>query len=647
MCGIAGAVFWSETPRGVDPRVIVERMTRALAHRGPDGEGVVACDRIGTPASGETPTCVLGHRRLAIIDLSDRAAQPMASRSVPIWATFNGEIYNFRQVRKELERIGRVFRTDSDTEVLVQGYEEWGGRVIERLRGMFAFAIWDGQTNQLVLARDRLGIKPLYLHRTDDGVLFASEIRALLASELIPRRLDPVALDQFLAYQAVPPPRTLVQGIELLLPGHVAVAASPGRFEQHQYWDLLHCGEPHDEASDRDAHQRRIRELLLESIGLHLVSDVPVGVFLSGGVDSSAIVALMREAGVVPRTFCVTFPGTAFDESPYARAVASAYDTEHVDIPLEAAGIPAQIAAAAASIDHPSGDGINTCIISQAVRAAGMKVALSGLGGDEFFGGYPSFQRFSKYGPYARAWGRSPEPLRSSVAAAVRAVGDRSIGTLKTAALLETDGSLPQMFPIMRALFSPAQRSALLAPEAQQLASQVADPYVSLLQSAEERADNGLGTMSLVSFAEARTYMHDVLLRDTDQMSMRWGLEVRVPLLDHRVVEYLMSLPDSVKEPGDRPKRLLLDSLAQKLPEACVGRAKQGFVLPFDLWMRGELRAFCERHLQAVGDQPFLRRDAVDELWGSFLDGDRRVSWSRPWTLVALDAWLDQTQIQG
>jgi asparagine synthase (glutamine-hydrolysing) len=275
-----------------------------------------------------------------------------------------------------------------------------------------------------------------------------------------------------------------------------------------------------------------------------------------------------------------------------------------------------------------------------------MKVTLSGLGGDEFFGGYPSFQRFSKYGSYARAWGRSPEPLRSGVAAAVRAVGDRSVGTLKTAALLESDGSLPQMFPIMRELFSTAQRSALLSADVQRIAGQVDDPYVSLLRSAEERS-RGLGTMSLVSYAEARTYMHDVLLRDTDQMSMRWGLEVRVPLLDHRVIEYLMSLPDAVKEPGDRPKALLLDSLARPLPATCVSRPKQGFVLPFAPWMRGELRSFCEMHLQALADRPFLRAETVQALWSSFLEDDRRVSWSRPWTLVALDAWLEQTQIQA
>ena len=392
---------------------------------------------------------------------------------------------------------------------------------------------------------------------------------------------------------------------------------------------------------DDAAVQRRVRDLLMESVSLHLVSDVPVGVFLSGGIDSSALVALMREAGVLPRTFAVSFPGTAYDESPYAREVAKVFATEHAEIPIEPAGVPAQVIEAVASIDHPSGDGINTCLISRAVRAAGLKVTLSGLGGDEFFAGYPSFERFARYGAYARAWGKSPEPVRSSVAAAVRAVGQRSVSTLKTAALLESDGSLPQMFPIMRQLFSADQRAALMGSM-----EDAPDPYTSLLESAVDRGA-GLGTMSLVSYAEARTYMHDVLLRDTDQMSMRWGLEVRVPLLDHRLVEYLMGLPDACKMPGQLPKRLLVESLPRPLPDACVNRKKQGFVLPFALWMKKELRSFCAEHLRGLASSGAVRPEPIDELWQSFLGGDRRVSWSRPWTLVALHAWMQQTGVES
>ena len=643
MCGIAGAAVWGDVPRGFDPFRVTADMTRALAHRGPDGEGVVDCTPRHDAAS--PATCVLGHRRLAIIDLSDRAAQPMTSPRVPVSVTYNGEIYNFRSLRRELQRTGRDFQSDSDTEVLLQGYEEWGTSVVDRLRGMFACAIWDGRSQQLVVARDRLGIKPLYLHRTERGVLFASEIRALLASGVVPRELDPLALDQFLAYQAVPPPRTLVRGIDLLPPGHLAVIDSRHAPTSQPYWDLLTCAEPSRRLSVSFAAAReRVRQLLSESIDLHLVSDVPVGVFLSGGVDSSALVALMHDRGVTARTFSIGFPGTSYDEAAYARAIASRFGTEHVEIPISEADIPDQIRAAAASIDHPSGDGINTFLIARAVRAAGVTVALSGLGGDEFFGGYPSFERFARYGQYARAWGRSPGAVRSSVAAAVRAVGQRSVATEKTAALLETDGSLPEAFPIMRELFAPAQREALLGRERRADAEQQGDPYVTLLARALERAA-GAGLMALVSYAEARTYMHDVLLRDTDQMSMRWGLEVRVPLIDHRLVEYLMTLPDDLREPGDRPKRLLIESLPSPLPEICVDRPKQGFVLPFATWMRGELRAFCEDHLHGLGAKRVLSDAAVQSMWRGFLADDRRISWSRPWTLVALNAWLDQVRI--
>jgi asparagine synthase (glutamine-hydrolysing) len=643
MCGIAGAVFWGDVPGRIDPLRLVGEMTRALAHRGPDGEAVVEC----TPRrdSGTGATCVLGHRRLAILDLSERAAQPMTSPRVPVCATYNGEIYNFRALRRDLERLGRQFQSESDTEVLLQGYEAWGPSVLDRLRGMFAFAIWDGRTQRLLVARDRLGIKPLYLHRTERGMLFASEIRALLASGLVPRELDAIALDQFLAYQAVPPPRTLIRGIDLLRPGHVAVIDQRKELTSEPYWDLLACADPARRRRVSFTTARdRVRELLCDAIDLHLVSDVPVGVFLSGGVDSSALVALMHGRGITARTFSVGFPGTSYDESAYARAVAATFGTEHTEIAVHETEIPDQIKEAVASIDHPSGDGINTFLISRAVRAAGLKVTLSGLGGDEFFGGYPSFERFARYGHYARAWGRSPEAVRSGLAAAMRAVGQQSVATEKTAALLESDGTLPEMFPIMRQLFSASQREALLGHQRRLQAEQEGDPYVTLLARAvAHSADASL--MALVSYAEARTYMHDVLLRDTDQMSMRWGLEVRVPLIDHQLVEYLMSLPEDLRKPGDRPKRLLIESLPSPLPRMSVDRPKQGFVLPFPTWMRGELRPFCEHHLHDLAARGFLSDTAVQSIWRAFLSGDRRVSWSRPWTLVALNAWLDRTGI--
>jgi asparagine synthase (glutamine-hydrolysing) len=644
MCGIAGAMFWDEGRLTARAEALVQQMTDAISHRGPDGQGVVRCLRPGDATRG--PAATLGHRRLAIIDLSERGAQPMASPRVPVWLSFNGEIYNFKALRAELESRGRRFQSDSDTEVILHGYEEWGQDVVLRLDGMFAIAVWDGARRELLLARDRLGIKPLYLFEHEQGMLFASEIRALLASGLVPRRLDTLALEQFLTYQSVPPPRTLVDGVRMLAPGHLLTVRGSKRPVERKYWDLLTSASEEGRHATPAESRARIGELLAASTRAHLISDVPVGVFLSGGIDSSALVALMRQAGVVPHSFAIAFPGTSYDESSFARAVADAFETEHTEIPLSEADLCAQLPDAIASVDHPSGDGINTYVVSRAVREAGVKVALSGLGGDEFFGGYPSFQRLGKFAAYAGAWGRSPKTMRAAAAAAVRTFGRDRVATHKAAALLESDGSLAQTFPVMRQLFSTTERADLLSPELVSDAKRAGDPYVTLLERAFS-AHGDLGLMSLVSYAEARTYMHDVLLRDTDQMSMRHGLEVRVPLLDHRLVEYVMGLSDAVKRPGDRPKRLLVESLGTPLPEACVNRPKRGFVLPFDLWMRAEMRTFCEHHLgpEGLASRAVCRPDALARMWRSFVANGGRTTWSRPWTLVALNAWLERNGV--
>ncbi len=625
MCGIAGAVCW-EPPDDWDPSAVVAAMTAA--------------------ASGRTPIGAFGHRRLAIIDLSERAAQPMLSERQPVAITYNGEIYNFRELRSQLESTGRQFRSESDTEVILQGYEQWGEGVVDRLRGMFAFAIWDARSNALLLVRDRLGIKPLYFYRTTSSVLFASEIRALLASGLVARRLDVVALNQYLTYQSVPPPRTLVAGVQSMAAGELATATR-SRFERRVYWDLL----PSRASRERGARQagevrERVKHLLRESASLHLVSDVPVGVFLSGGIDSTAVAALVRHSGQTPKTFAVTCPGTRFDEAPYARAAARACGAEHTEIVLTEAEIIDHLRNALTHVDHPSGDGINTFIVSHAVRQAGVKVALSGLGGDEFFGGYPSFERLGRLSTYAKAWRQSPESMRRFAGAAIRAVGSRSPATSKAAALAETDGTIARTFPILRQMFSEEQRRQLLDPSAYAAGEVQLDPYVSLLDEAVARRPD-LDTMALVSYAEARTYMHDVLLRDTDQMSMRHALEVRVPLLDHHLVEYLMCLSEAEKGVAAGPKPLLVDSLDGMIPAECVNRPKQGFVLPFESWMRGPLRSFCEDHLgsDALDGRSVVNGDVVRRMWRGFVSGDPEMTWSRPWTLVALNAWLEATGV--
>jgi asparagine synthase (glutamine-hydrolysing) len=509
---------------------------------------------------------------------------------------------------------------------------------------MFALAIWDGPRRQLLLARDRAGIKPLYIYRVQGGLLFASEVRALLSTGLVPRRLDLVAVDEFLAYQTVPTPRTLVQDLQMLEPGHSMIArGSSGGLVARPYWDLLDDASVAARTASPTDAATEVGRLLADSARLHMVSDVPVGIFLSGGIDSSAIVALTRQAGLTPLTFSVVMPGTPHDETTFAATIAREFQAEHTEVALVERDFSDRLPHALASVDHPSGDGLNTFVISQAVRRAGFKVALSGLGGDEFFGGYPSFVRLGRFAKYAAAWKHSPASFRYAAAAAVRAIGRSSVASTKAAAVLESDGRLPHTFPVLRQLFSPDQRRALLGETAVRAVDAGGDPYVALLNRAVERSGS-IGLMSLISYAEARTYMHDVLLRDADQMSMAHGLEIRVPLLDHRLIEYLMGLPDAIKLPGRVPKRLLVESLGAALPAKCTERPKQGFVLPFDLWMKGALRGFCEHHLgpRGLAGRGLVRPVAVRSLWQAYLAGRRTTSWSRPWALIALNSWIEQ-----
>jgi asparagine synthase (glutamine-hydrolysing) len=639
MCGIAGVMFF----RGAEPQraqAIAARMRDALRHRGPDDDGVWCGGQEGGP------TVAFAQTRLAILDLSEAGHQPMALPAGPV-VTYNGEAYNFRKVRAELAAAGAAFRTQTDTEVVLHGYARWGTDVVRHLDGMFAFGVWDPARARLMLARDRLGIKPLYYCAGSGFLAFASEVRALLATGLVPRHLDSSSLWHYLGYQTAPTPQTLLASVRMLEPGHVLTVDRSGQVETHAYWDLLGSASADAREASLEDARRRVGELLHDAAASHLVSDVPVGVFLSGGVDSSAIVSLLRAQGVTPRTFTVALTDRAFDESAEARLIATTFGTEHTEIAVSESDLLDRLPGVLDSVDHPSGDGVNTYVVSQVVREHGLKVALSGLGGDEVFGGYPSFRRLERLLPASQRWGRSPQAMRRAAAGVVRALGGRSVATSKAAAVVESDGALADIWPVTRQMFSTRERQTLM-PDARWPAGTRPEPYAPLLAEAYARA-NEAELWSQVSYAEARVYMHDVLLRDTDQMSMACGLEVRVPLLDHRLVEYVLGLPDRVKRHGTRPKALLADSLPLALPRQAADRAKMGFTLPFDRWMRGALKPVCERHLgsQGLDGRGIFRGGEVPRLWRGFLDGKPGITWSRVWTLVALDAWIERHGLSG
>ncbi len=647
MCGIVGVLLTPERSRHPEQAKgkadeILAQMVERVRHRGPDDEGSVTLDVRGGGAVG------LGHTRLAILDTSRAGHQPMTDPETNNRITYNGEIYNFRELRKQLgEELGG-WHSNSDTEVILKSYAKWGRNCLERLRGMFAFTIWDAKIQELFLSRDRLGIKPLYYYRGDRFFLFASEVRALLATGLVPRVIDPVALWEFLAYQSVPAPRTLIKNVRALMPGSWLSIGATGNIIQGQYWDPLEHASAEAAHANAEESRDRVGELLRESVALHLVSDVPVAAFLSGGIDSSAVTALVREAGYTPQTFSVVFSEDQYSEARYARQVAALFRSEHAEIHLTERDLIDRLPEALAAMDQPTGDGINTYIVSSAVRSAGVKVALSGLGGDEFFAGYSSFARLARASRYLQLWGGVPSGLRTFAARAVKTLGGGSVVVSKTASILESDGTVASVFPPLRQVLSHSQRRAILT---ERLLSQVGaarDPYTTALGEAFARSP-GVGVLSQVSYAEARTYMHDVLLHDTDQMSMRHALEVRVPLLDHKLVEYVMGLSDDRKRSNGTPKRLLVESLNGLLPSEIVHRPKQGFTLPFDLWMRGAMRGFCEERLSAdrIKSRGIMRPSQVDSLWRQFLDKRSGVTWSRLWILVALEEWLERNGVRA
>jgi len=632
MCGIAGIVC-ARPDVDARPCDVITRMVDTMVHRGPDERGIFADADVA-----------LGSCRLAVIDL-ENGRQPIANEDGNVTVVHNGEIYNFEALRRELEAAGHRFRTRSDTEVIVHAYEQWGRDCVRRFAGMFAFAVHDRRVRgqwRLLLARDRFGIKPLYYYAGDGVFAFASEVRTLLASRIVPRRIDRRAVWDYLGYQSAPAPRTLVENVRMLEPGHWLDVTGDGSVSSACYWNLADYVAEADAPIDASAALTHVRQRLEESVARHLISDVPVGVWLSGGLDSAAVLALARRAGASPTAFTVVLDGMAPEESAGARETARALDTELVEIGLTPDAECEQVVAALAAMDQPTGDGVNTYIIARAVRARGAKVALSGLGGDELFGGYPSFSRIRTARRALRMLEATPSSIRRAAARVARSI--RRPASEKIATILEDHASLPAAYSVLRQVFTPAQRHRLLDARWLEAIGDDEDPYSTALAATDTaRADRA--TMAAITLAESRTYMHDVLLRDTDQMSMAHGLEVRVPLLDHSLAEYVVSLPDEIKLAGRWPKGLLLESVRGLLPETVGRRPKSGFVLPFDRWMRGPLRSFCELRLTRLGSRGVVRPDTVSRLWTDYLDGQPTVSWSRPWTLVVLDEWLERNGV--
>ena len=637
MCGICGVIGVESQENAA---AILRRMMSSMEHRGPDAEGSLVLQEVA-----------LGMKRLSIIDLAG-GSQPVWNEDATLAAVFNGEIYNFAELREQLAAQGHRFATRSDTEVIVHAYESWGEDCVRRFLGMFAFAVLELDKNgttarKVFLARDPLGIKPLYYSWTDGALLFASEIRALLGSRCVSPDLSAEAISAYLLFGSVSEPVSLLEGVFSLPPGRfmrICPTRPADRQTAQSYWPTeIFSGtsrgkDPKPRAGGTPA--ARVRTLLEQAVASHLVADVPVGVFLSSGLDSTALAALASRAQAGIHTFTVAFPDLKFSEAEIARRTAARLGTQHQELTISCEEMLARLDEAIGGFDQPSMDGINTYFVSWAARQAGLKVALSGLGSDELFGGYSTFQNSRTLRRVARTAQLFPKPAReltAKLAESSKLVGLTPDATQKALAAWRESCALPDEYFFTRLLFTP--QKAKQAMRTLNRTESHSELWWQWLSAAVEQAKS-MDDFAKVSWLESRSYLVNTLLRDTDAMSMHHSLEVRVPFLDLPLVHYVFSLSAEEKGWRKRPKWLLVEALQDVLPEEILAQSKRTFTFPWDNWLRGALR---ERVAKSLADwAPALAMHIDGEfalaIWKEFLEG--RTSWSRPWSLFVLNEWV-------
>jgi asparagine synthase (glutamine-hydrolysing) len=627
MCGIAGFTVSGSDSKNYS--AVIAEMVKALKHRGPDAQNTWNKD-----------TTYLGHARLSIIDLSEASNQPMHSSDNRYVIVYNGELYNYKDLRLELQRVAQgstnsayFFKTNSDTEVVIAAYQRWGVDCLSKFNGMFAFALYDTQENTLFIARDRVGIKPLYYSYNDKRLVFASEVRSILSSDFVERKLSREAINEYFLYQTVHAPNTIIEDVKMLMPGHYMLLKN-GDLHLKKYWDLNNFT---NASNNLDYKQTcaKTKELLFHAVERRLVADVPFGAFLSGGIDSSAVVGIMSQMSAKKvETFNVSFDEGEFSEAKYAKKIAEKFGTNHHEIKLSPADFLKQLPESLNALDHPSGDGPNTYIVSKATKNAGVTMALSGLGGDEAFAGYDVFKRMAEINKKSYL-NILPSFLRKLPASVLKAKNKSVAGDKIYEVLTQPKVNVASAYPISRKVFSDWQIEGLLKVHS-------SNSLNTLIKKIKETDKDHL--LSYVSALEINTYMQNILLRDTDQMSMAVALEVRVPFLDYKLLEFVLSVKDEFKYPST-PKKLLIDSLGDLLPDEVVNRPKMGFTLPWKNWMKNELKSFCEENIKSLSKRDFVNEQAVLNLWQQFLKDDARVSWSRVWHLIVLENWLNKNNI--
>jgi len=611
MCGIAG--IWVRKGRKTKSGVL-EKLAASLNHRGPDDRGWWEDKSRGLS---------LVHTRLTILDLSAHAHQPMVGKDGRTAITYNGEIYNAKRLKQTLKAAGHSFFSRSDTEVILNAYQEWGEECLPKLEGMFSFALWDHKEQVLLLARDQFGIKPLYYSfAADSSFIFSSEINALTASGLICPQVNPWAVGAFLSLGYIPPPQTFYKNVLALMPGHWMKVSAHG-VEVRSYADLRRLFAAKPLVGSYEDAVRRTRTALTQSVSAHLEADVEVGAFLSGGVDSSSLVSLMRQAGQRKiKTITAVFPGTDLDERRFAKKIAQRFDTQHFEVEIQEKDFFEEIERIFHFMDQPTVDGVNTYFVSLAARRAGLKAVLSGVGGDEAFGGYPSFDLV-------------PELFKKLSILRALPGGDRTdklmaLQSIKVKTLFEAKRlSLAKTYLMHRSLWFSDQIREVLSPEwaALVMAQWDFDSYANT--SLKGLPDD----FSKISFLETHSYLSGQLLRDVDCFSMANSLEVRVPFV-HRPLLKELGVISSRHKMGRGPKTLLVDAVGD-LPKEIWDRPKKTFTLPFEAWFKQRSEIIFDENLEKA---QYLNPKAIQKIRSGFLKG--QVHWSLIWSLFVLHKFL-------
>ena len=630
MCGIAGFI---DNESRIDFPHISKIISNSFKHRGPDDNGerkIIISD---------SKSLSLIHRRLSIIDVSSNGHQPMKIQND--WIVFNGEIYNFKEVRDELISYGYTFIGHSDTEVLLCAYLKWGTSLLNKIEGMFAFAIWDSNKKELFLATDPLGIKPLYWNKNEKGFYFSSEIRAMLNTNLFEKKLNPKSVNSFLAYGAVQGPDTIIKNINLLSGGSLIKVDQNGEIiELKKYW------QPNFQNKTQVKKTKiidQLNDLMIKLTGEHLNSDVPTGLFLSGGIDSTALAYFSKQNKTEINSFSIDFNEQQWSEGELAKKTANIFNLKHTSTLIDTNYVKESLFEALSSLDQPSIDGVNIYIISKIIKECGIKVALSGLGSDELFGGYPSFTDVPKGIKIEKLISLAPNFIRGKLKKILLGTLEKNYNVpSKFSQLLGQKNSQLDFYLLLRQLYPKETRNDLFS-----AASEYSHPFSRKELDELENLTLNLDSTDAMTLLELKLYCGQTLLRDSDVMGMANSLEIRVPFLDKRLVELVSSIPASFKLEKNRVKPLLLDAARGNIRNEVWNRPKMGFVFPFQTWLKSDLKYLGDNCLLSgqSWEELGFNKNKVESLWNGFLESKKDVTYPRIWSLIVLHEWCSRNNV--